>query len=162
GGGPALGCPVGPAAPPAGRPGRAGHGGRPPPPRPTGRRGRRGAPGARGRSPLGGPVRGAGPVEAGPHAGGGGRAPPAPRAAADASGLVKLRAPAPGAVVRTLSGHQGGATSVAFSGDGTTLAVGGADGVACLWDVRTGRMLVTFHQAGLLERVASGSERVIT
>lgn len=83
-------------------------------------------------------------------------------ASAGADGLVKFRDPQTGAVVRTFAGHEGGATALAFSADGAFLASGAGDGVASLWDVRTGRRVRTFRQAGLLARLATGRERMIT
>ena len=40
--------------------------------------------------------------------------------------------------IRVLRGHEGRVTSVAFSGDGTRLASGSADGTVRLWDMATG------------------------
>ncbi|MEV4362291.1 WD40 repeat domain-containing protein [Nonomuraea sp. NPDC049625] len=41
----------------------------------------------------------------------------------------------------TLTGHQQGVTAVAFTPDGATIATGGADGTARLWDTATRRQL---------------------
>src|SRR5262249_35783118 len=57
-----------------------------------------------------------------------------------------------GAMLRTLTGHEGGATSLAFSRDGGTLVCGEGKGGARVWDARTGRLLrtckATASQAG--------------
>src|SRR5262249_4621152 len=78
-------------------------------------------------------------------------------ATAGADGTIKIRDPRTGAVVRTLVGHQGGATSVAFSGDGALLCGGGADAAAYLWDSRTGRPVRTIRPSkSLRERILGG------
>jgi RNA polymerase sigma factor (sigma-70 family) len=63
-------------------------------------------------------------------------------ATAAADGLVKLRDPQTGKVLRTLEG-QGGVTSLVFSTDGSTLACGAGYGATRLWEVKTGRLLRT-------------------
>ena len=56
-------------------------------------------------------------------------------------------------MLHTLIGHTGGVNSVGFSPDGTTLASGGNDQVARLWDVRTGalRQALTGHTANIVD-----------
>lgn len=68
-------------------------------------------------------------------------------ASADAAGLVMLRAPETGCVVRRLEGHVRGATSLTFSADGKALACGGGDGTTFLWEVRTGVRIRSFRPA---------------
>ncbi|WP_034088893.1 WD40 repeat domain-containing protein [Streptacidiphilus albus] len=53
---------------------------------------------------------------------------------------IRVRVP----VSATLVGHTDAVISVAFSGDGTTLATGGADGTVRLWDTGTGAAVDTF------------------
>ena len=50
-----------------------------------------------------------------------------------------------GKEIRSLAGHAGAVTSVAFSADGLTLASGGADGSVRLWNVASGSELGTLH-----------------
>ncbi len=58
--------------------------------------------------------------------------------------LAASRADAqPQAPERVLKGHTKDVTCLAFSGDGRTLATGGADGVVRLWHVPTGKLLHT-------------------
>jgi hypothetical protein len=56
-----------------------------------------------------------------------------------------------GGEVRSLAGHKGAVTSVAFSPDGTYLLSGGEDGTLKLWETATGREVRTFtgHKAGV-------------
>ncbi|MGV9384989.1 WD40 domain-containing protein [Nonomuraea sp. NPDC003707] len=53
---------------------------------------------------------------------------------------VRMRVP----VSTTLAGHTGPVVSLAFSGDGITLATGSADGTVRLWDAGTGTAVDTF------------------
>jgi WD40 repeat protein len=48
-----------------------------------------------------------------------------------------------GKEVRTLSGHKGGITCLAFSGDGNRLASGSADKTTIVWDVDSGKAVHT-------------------
>ncbi|HTO82027.1 MAG TPA: hypothetical protein VMQ73_07325, partial [Methylomirabilota bacterium] len=63
---------------------------------------------------------------------------------------------ATGAPRGSLTGHTGGATDVAFLGDGATLVVVDRSGKLHLWDARTGRQLVEAWQghAGPSWRIA--------
>jgi len=56
-----------------------------------------------------------------------------------------------GGEVRSLAGHKGAVTSVAYSPDGTYLLSGGEDGTLKLWETATGREVRTFtgHKAGV-------------
>jgi DNA-binding beta-propeller fold protein YncE len=56
-----------------------------------------------------------------------------------------------GGEVRSLAGHKGAVTSVAYSPDGTYLLSGGEDGTVKLWETATGREVRTFtgHRAGV-------------
>jgi WD40 repeat protein len=69
-------------------------------------------------------------------------------AIADADGRIRLRDPATGSVVKTLDGHEGGATSLAFSPDGKLLACGEGHGGSRLWEAGTGRLIRTCKAAG--------------
>ena len=70
--------------------------------------------------------------------------------------------------LRTLHGHSGGVSSVAFSPDGRRIVTGSLDGTAKAWDAATGKELVTFkgHRAGINsvtlspegQRIATGSD----
>jgi WD40 repeat protein len=62
-------------------------------------------------------------------------------ATASADGIVKLREAATGKVLRSLDGHDGGATSIAFSADGMMLVCGAGYGANHLWDVQSGQRL---------------------
>jgi WD40 repeat protein len=66
-------------------------------------------------------------------------------ASAGADGLIRLRDPRTGCVVRTLPGHGRGATSLAYSADSANLACGAGDGTTILWEVRTGRRIRDFR-----------------
>ncbi len=56
-----------------------------------------------------------------------------------------------GGEVRSLAGHKGAVTSVAYSPDGTYVLSGGEDGTLRLWETATGREVRTFtgHKAGV-------------
>jgi hypothetical protein len=56
-----------------------------------------------------------------------------------------------GGEVRSLAGHKGAVTSVAYSPDGTYVLSGGEDGTLKLWETATGREVRTFtgHKAGV-------------
>ncbi len=56
-----------------------------------------------------------------------------------------------GGVVRSLAGHKGAVTSVAYSPDGEHVLSGGEDGTLRLWETATGREVRTFtgHKAGV-------------
>jgi WD40 repeat protein len=57
---------------------------------------------------------------------------------------------------RTLTvDHRNTVESVAFSPDGTRLATGSTDKTACVWEVATGRQLLTLVNKGFLNRVES-------
>jgi WD40 repeat protein len=45
--------------------------------------------------------------------------------------------------VRTLTGHKGGVTSVAFAPDGKLLVSGSEDNTVWVWDVQTGKSVRT-------------------
>lgn len=62
------------------------------------------------------------------------------------SGAVTLRAVPSWHTVRRVA-HEGGATSVAFSSDGSWFVTGGYDGTAKIWDVAGGRLLRTLSGA---------------
>jgi DNA-binding beta-propeller fold protein YncE len=56
-----------------------------------------------------------------------------------------------GGEVRSLAGHKGAVTSIAYSPDGSCILSGGEDGTMKLWETGTGRELRTFlgHKAGV-------------
>jgi WD40 repeat protein len=80
---------------------------------------------------------------------------------AAADGLVKIRDPKAGAVRRTLEGHDGGATSVAFSADGALLACGEGHGATRLWEAKTGRLLRICKGTGS-QGATAASQRLFT
>src|SRR5207244_766946 len=69
--------------------------------------------------------------------------------------------PATGAVARTLEGHEGGATALAFSADGVTLLCGEGHAAVRAWDVRTGRLLRTCKDTGSKAATVT-SDRLLT
>jgi WD40 repeat protein len=88
-------------------------------------------------------------------------------AVSDASGAITIRETARWQPVARFE-HQGGATSLAFSRDGTTLFTAGYDGVVRKWDVPSGRQsgelrgptrgLWTLHVSPDGSRLAAGGE----
>jgi WD40 repeat protein len=74
----------------------------------------------------------------------------------------------PGVAVRTLTGHAGRISSVAFSPDGNFLATGSRDNSIRVWDMQTGTAVQTLigHKGGVTsvmfapdgKQLASGSE----
>jgi WD40 repeat protein len=66
---------------------------------------------------------------------------------------------------RTLRGHTGATSAVAFSPDGTTLLSGGWDGLVNVWDAASGRLVRTFrgHKAPISSvEVSSDGTRVLS
>jgi hypothetical protein len=59
---------------------------------------------------------------------------------------IKLWRVSDGALLRTLEGHTGGVTSVAFSPDGSMIASGSGDGTIKLWRVSDGALLKTYDE----------------
>lgn len=88
-------------------------------------------------------------------------------ATSDAGGPVTVHRVGEDAPVRTLS-HDGGATALAFNGDGTQLFSAGYDGAIRQWDLASGRLLAThtgatgtiwsLHLSPDGRRLASGGE----
>ncbi|HJP65300.1 MAG TPA: BTAD domain-containing putative transcriptional regulator [Actinomycetota bacterium] len=64
------------------------------------------------------------------------------------SGLIDIRDSETGERVRSLQGHHGDVTDVAFSPDGTKLASTGVDGMLNVWDPSTGRLLSSLKAGG--------------
>jgi WD40 repeat protein len=89
-------------------------------------------------------------------------------ASAGAEGTVKLWRAADGALLRTLTGHDGDVNGVAFSPNGSYVASAGADGTVRVWRTQDGRLLHTLvGEGGIVlsvafspdsQLVASGSE----
>ena len=69
----------------------------------------------------------------------------------------------PGGELR-LEGHSGSVSDVAFSADGACIASAGHDGLACVWDARSGQRLQTLagHRGLVWSLAFDGSERLIT
>ncbi len=68
-----------------------------------------------------------------------------------------------GARLHELTGHQGGVTSVALSGDGRHIVSGSGDRTVAVWDLQTGERLheLTGHQDGVRSVALSGDGRCI-
>ncbi len=66
-------------------------------------------------------------------------------------GTIRLWDVARGAIVRTMSGHPGGAKALAFAPDGRTIATGGEDRIVRVWDASTGEPIqaLTGHATGV-------------
>jgi WD40 repeat protein len=89
-------------------------------------------------------------------------------ASAAAEGTVKLWRAADGALLRTLTGHDGDVNGVAFSPNGSYVASVGSDGTVRVWRTQDGRLLHTLvGEGGIVlsvafspdnQLVASGSE----
>jgi WD40 repeat protein len=89
-------------------------------------------------------------------------------ASAGAEGTVKLWRAADGALLRTLTGHDGDVNGVAFSPNGSYVASVGSDGTVRVWRTQDGRLLHTLvGEGGIVlsvafspdsQLVASGSE----
>jgi WD40 repeat protein len=76
-------------------------------------------------------------------------------ASAGADGTVKLWRMSDGALLRTLTGHEGDANGVAFSPDGSLVASAGADGTVRVWRVQDGQLQHTLtHGGGIVLSVA--------
>jgi WD40 repeat protein len=76
-------------------------------------------------------------------------------ASAGADGTVKLWRTSDGALLRTLTGHEGDANGVAFSPDGSYVASAGSDGTVRVWRTQDGRLLHTLtHGGGIALSVA--------
>ena len=63
-------------------------------------------------------------------------------------GIVDLRDPETGAIVRSLPGHDGKLTGAAFSSDGSMLATTAGDGLLKVWDLSSGDMVTTVSGPG--------------
>jgi WD40 repeat protein/beta-lactamase regulating signal transducer with metallopeptidase domain len=61
-------------------------------------------------------------------------------ATAHENGAITLRNAANGDYLRTLEGHEDGATCLAFTKDGKTMISGGVDHTVRLWEVETGKL----------------------
>jgi WD40 repeat protein len=76
-------------------------------------------------------------------------------ASAGAEGTVKLWRAADGALLRTLTGHDGDVNGVAFSPNGSLVASAGSDGTVRVWRTQDGRLLHTLtHGGGIALSVA--------
>jgi WD40 repeat protein len=76
-------------------------------------------------------------------------------ASAGADGTVKLWRMSDGALLRTLTGHEGDVNGVAFSPDGSYVASAGSDGTVRVWRTQDGRLLHTLtHGGGIVLSVA--------
>jgi WD40 repeat protein len=76
-------------------------------------------------------------------------------ASAGAEGTVKLWRAADGALLRTLTGHDGDVNGVAFSPNGSLVASAGADGTVRVWRVQDGQLQHTLtHGGGIALSVA--------
>jgi WD40 repeat protein len=76
-------------------------------------------------------------------------------ASAGAEGTVKLWRAADGALLRTLTGHDGDVNGVAFSPNGSYVASAGADGTVRVWRVQDGQLQHTLtHGGGIALSVA--------
>ncbi len=64
------------------------------------------------------------------------------------AGIVSLRDPGTGRIIRMLDGHDGDVTGVAFSSDGTMLASTGMDGALKVWEVASGELLTSVSGQG--------------
>jgi WD40 repeat protein len=76
-------------------------------------------------------------------------------ASAGAEGTVKLWRAADGALLRTLTGHDGDVNGVAFSPNGSYVASAGSDGTVRVWRVQDGQLQHTLtHGGGIALSVA--------
>jgi WD40 repeat protein len=76
-------------------------------------------------------------------------------ASAGAEGTVKLWRAADGALLRTLTGHDGDVNGVAFSPNGSYVASAGSDGTVRVWRTQDGRLLHTLvGEGGIVLSVA--------
>jgi WD40 repeat protein len=76
-------------------------------------------------------------------------------ASAGADGTVKLWRMSDGALLRTLTGHDGDVNGVAFSPNGSLVASAGADGTVRVWRVQDGQLQHTLtHGGGIALSVA--------
>ncbi|MHC4474256.1 MAG: hypothetical protein ACYTEL_01340 [Planctomycetota bacterium] len=75
--------------------------------------------------------------------------PTGPGDAVESTNTVRLWQVETGKPVNTLKGHTAAVASVAFSGDGKTLASGSLDGTVRLWQVRAGKQTAVLKGHGL-------------
>ena len=66
-------------------------------------------------------------------------------------GHVRWYDPKTGEVLHALEGHPEGVNSLAFSPDGSQLITGQSDGTARLWEVASGRLLLTLNHPGSVD-----------